>query len=265
MSLRRIKLSTLISSVALQGEAAHYLNTVLRLKTGDNVQGFDGQGTSRWYRIVELTKKPKPACLLEATEEPLFVPTPSAFILNVCLPLIKQDCLEWTVAKLAEAGADELQLYHPAYARGAALSENDIRRLRKITDEAERQSNRAYSMPIYLPSQRLYTLGLHSQLSECTIYFDRQDRRLNNLDVMLEFKQWVQHRVALAEKKPLRLNVLVGPEGGFNSEEQQTLRRLAQESDSKVYGPVSLVNNILKVETAALLGLLWTRLSLGES
>jgi len=90
--------------LALAPEEAHYLATVLRLRTGDAVTAFNGRGMEWTTRVTGLTRR---AGLLEVLETlpPL---AESRLDLTLAQAIVKSEAMDAIVQKATELGVTRI-------------------------------------------------------------------------------------------------------------------------------------------------------------
>ncbi len=235
MKLRRFRVdSTQVrGGVALiEGEAAHHIRHVLRLKPGQLVELFDGEG-NEWVGQVERVEKRAVQVRIETqhfTAAPLEGPR-----VVLLLSLARGSHTDLAIQKTTELGVSEIRLFMSERTVAVARPGGDpvrLDRLERIATDAARQSGRAH-----VPAVRT-ALPFRDVLD---------DLEGGELRVML----WEgEHTHAYADvlrawdtSRPLVL--LVGPEGGFTEDEVEAARQAGFE---RVHvGPF-----ILRTETAAI-------------
>eukprot|EP00741_Cyanophora_paradoxa_P016908 tig00020943_g16329.t1 len=237
--LRRIKLppASLESTAAveLDAEQKTYLTRVLRLAAGDAVEGFDGRGRSRLFELAADDRRMRRVSLVPAGESQEHAEARPAGVPRtvVWLPLLRKDRLEWAVEKLAELGLDALQFYRADRSRPGRV---DFDRLRRIRDEAERQSMRYYELELREEAPGLSALAGGG--GPACLWFDiGAPRRLQE--------------AAPALKSAPEVALVIGPEGGFSDAERAQLQAAA--------GPPTALDGcsqVLKADTAALAALI---------
>lgn len=193
---------------AISGDDAHHLSRVLRLRDGESVTCSDGHGA---WRACEW----QPGGLVVAGDI-VTVPLPSPR-LSVAVSPVKGDRIDEAVQRLVEIGVDHVIVLAPldrsVVRRDADRSASHMDRLVRVVRAAAMQSRR-----VFLPT-------LEGPVS---------------LDDVLN-----REGVAIAEPGGTAAwsdvtTVVVGPEGGFSSEEVARASRR-----------VSLGGSILRAETAA--------------
>src|SRR5262245_31013009 len=133
--------------VVLTGPEAHHLSHVCRVRPGDAVCLFNGDGREYPGRVVEVTRR-------EVTVEVLSVATPARELpwpLDVAAPLPKGDRTQFLVEKLTELGVGRLTLLstersvvHPREAK--------VEKLHRHVIEASKQCGRNTLMQIDGPT-----------------------------------------------------------------------------------------------------------------
>lgn len=208
--------------VQLTGPEAQHLAKVMRAKAGDEVVLFDGTGSEFSATVTEVGRS---EVALRVTEQ-CQVDRELSFELTLAVALPKGERQRWLVEKLTELGCTRLQPLLTA--RGVAQpTGNALARLRRTVIEASKQCGRNRLMEIAKPMQVTAFLR-HGQ---------RFETRL------------IAHP-ALKDATPIQAGsrqlqaAVVGPEGGFTSEEVM----LANNED---WTGVSLGPRILRTETAA--------------
>ena len=180
-------------SVTLDGAASHHLLTVLRVKTGQEVELLDGRGGRCPARVVEAGRRARLETGEALREEP------PALELEAWLPLIKPERLEWAVEKLTELGVAVVRPF-ASERTGNLRRPPDLARLARVATAALEQSGNPW-LPRLLPAA-----GLDQLLAE---------------EPPLLLAQ--PGSPALADGRGLaargRLALLAGPEGGFTPRE----------------------------------------------
>ncbi|HYN31680.1 MAG TPA: RsmE family RNA methyltransferase [Ilumatobacteraceae bacterium] len=198
-----------LGALSLDDDTVHHLRRVLRLRDGEQVGVTDGGG--RWL-LASVRVEGSSLTLEAASEMVTEPPRTDLFTLAVAMP--KGDRLDWLVQKVTELGVDRLVLVHAE--RSVVRWKPDrvqsqLLRLRRIADEACRQSRRVWRVEIDAPVEASTLLGDF-------VVAEPGGRRLESTDRSLA----------------------IGPEGGWSQDELATAR-----------DRVSLGSNILRTETAA--------------
>jgi len=218
-------------SLALAAEQAHYLKNVLRRSVGDALRVFNGVDGEWLGKIVDLGKKNGGFILMQRLKgQPK--PGPKHHLL---FAPIKKQRMDMLIEKAVELGVTDL---HPV-----------------ITNRTE--------------NRRLNEERIKAQVIEAAEQCERLDvPHLHSVHKLQEkIAQWEEGLVYAALERvdapPLHaMNIagasdfLIGPEGGFDEGE------LAFLSSNENIQPISLGENILRAETAALACLSYTHLKL---
>jgi len=222
----------------LDEDQLHHLRDVLRLKTGERITVFDATGREYLCSIADITKQQAQLQVVE--RKPV---RPARFKLAVACALSKHSGLDEIVDKLTQIGVDTLipllterVVVKSQEARGARLE-----RWRKIARSAAEQSRRntlpaipgIWSLTELLSQSAEYDLKLVP-----TLEGDRQP--LSQI---------------IAKKRPASALVLIGPEGDFTPQEVEQAVRAG-------FQPVTLGENVLRVETAAVAVAAYLKLAL---
>jgi 16S rRNA (uracil1498-N3)-methyltransferase len=205
-----------------EGETRH-LRDVLRLKAGDVVNVFDGEGREFECRIEAIQKRSADLAILKEVD-----PTApeSNLDLTVCAAILKGDKTDFAVQKLVELGVNR---FVPMLTARTDVKTKDaakrVERWRKIAFEAAKQCGRAKLMLI--GDVENFETAIRSE-AESKILFSERDGSTFKL-----------------ESTPTSLTAYLGPEGGWDYAELE----LAKELNI----PIStLKGRIMKADTAAI-------------
>ncbi len=211
-------------SVALQGPEAHHLAVVCRLRRGDAVCLFNGDGREYPAEVREVGKR---AVELEvrAVEAPQ---REAPYRQEVAAPLPKGDRAAFLIEKLTELGAAAFtplqtarSVVHPREAK--------LDRLQRHVIEASKQCGRNVLMEI-------------GPLTAWSDFLQRADLPIRKVLAHPGGEKGATAAGAMV--------VAVGPEGGFTDEEVNQARAAGWEV-------VGLGPRILRVETAAIVLAAW--------
>ncbi len=211
------------STLTLEGPEVKHLH-VLRIKVGDEVTAFDGLGLEYRARILELSNFAAILELLDKLENDFETPQP----ITLAIALLKGDKLADVVRAATELGVAHIQLLRTQFADVPDIGANKLERLRRIAEEASKQSRRSVVPQILEP------MSLKG-ISEVQNGFVAHP---GSSQTLLEKLHW-NAPVWLAS----------GPEGGFSDGEISLLT-------ARGFTAISLGKRILRAETAplALLG-----------
>jgi len=195
--------------ISIDDDTEHHLRRVLRLRDGEAVSVTDGEG--RWCLATVMLDG---AALRLDTTSPVVVEPTATRTISVAAAMPKGERLDWMVQKVTELGVDHLALLHAdrSVVRWKPdRAEHQLARLRRVADEALRQSRRVFRLVIDAPVAAVDVLGDY-------VVAEPGGRVLTAADTA----------------------VAVGPEGGWGEAE------LAAARDRIDLGPT-----ILRTETAA--------------
>jgi 16S rRNA (uracil1498-N3)-methyltransferase len=205
--------------VQLSGSRARRLREVLRLRTGAQLEVFDGMGLQREARII-ATGRGQVTLVLGEPVPP--VPEPPVPVTIVCaFPRASRG--DWLVEKATEIGVAQLI---PRMAARSVLDPGDgrVARWRRIAIEAAEQCERCF-VPI---------IGGDPPAAAVDIVADPEARLT------------VAETVATLPEPPTALVLHIGPEGGWSANELEHFR----ESGAHF---ASLGPRLMRVETAAVI------------
>ena len=223
----------------LRGDDHHYLTRVRRLRAGDLIELFDGQGRAAGATIEAIDGATAVVTVGEVRAATSVRPR-----MNLLVPLLKGDRTDWCVQKLVELGADDIQFVR--FARSVVRVDGEragarLRRLEAVARDAARQCGRADLPSLSGPHDLTGALG---RAAGFKLLFWEQARDLPLAAV-------------LPPGPVAEVSLLVGPEGGLAPAEVDA----AQASGFAVAG---LGPRVLRVETAALAALVAVQLLLGD-
>ncbi len=212
--------------VILTGTEAHHLARVLRKQAGDEVELFDGQGTTALAVVERISKRDVSLKLMtqpetRARRRPLIT-------LAVAPP--KGDRFRWLVEKATEIGVHQII---PIQTERSVVDPGDkkLEKLRLTMIGACKQSGRNHFMVIQ-PSQTLETLRESEARRGITFYGDVP----------------APHIVSPFQKigdSSSEILVVVGPEGGLSQAEIEMLGSWGAR-------PICVAPHTLRIETAAI-------------
>lgn len=208
-------------------EAVNYLANTLRLKVGDQVELFNGRDGAWAAELAEVSKKS--VTLRVLSQRAAQKPSPDIWL---AFAPVKNEKIDYTVRRATELGVSALL---PVMTQRTVVSRVNEERLAANVVEAAESSERL-DVPVLHTTQDLKKL-LGSWPQDRTLFFcDESGVGEPAIHV-------------LPKMQKMKAGVLIGPEGGFTPEEQETLRRLPFVK-SMTLGP-----RVLRAETAALVAL----------
>lgn len=207
--------------ITLQGDTAHYLLNVLRVKTGQPLELIDGNGLMRPAVVAERGRR-------DLTLDAQVVQTldnRGPLRLTLELAMTKGERFEWALQKATELGVDAIQ---PLITQRSEVRLNDDRQAKK---HARWQ---AIVIAAVEQSKRSHVPKLHSPIDITEL------APLTHAGLILAPGQagdWPGQVIQT-------LRVLIGPEGGFTDDEVQWAL-------DHGYQGIGLGPRILRAETAA--------------
>lgn len=221
--------------------AAHYLFNVLRRGSGDPVLLFNGSDGEYRGRIGEAQKR---RLVLEAVEQTR--PQESEPDLWLCFAPLKKDAVDFLVEKGTELGVARFQPVLTAHTASNRINQS---RLTAVATEAAEQSERLtvpeVLEPISLESLRTgWSKDRHLLICAEAGAAEPIGQALSGLTSDV--------------REANKFAVLIGPEGGFQDDELDRLKKLP------FVTPVGLGPRILRAETAALAALSAFQAILGD-
>ena len=197
---------------------------VLRMKAGDIIEVIDGKGFRYECKILDAHQKRTQIEIINKTNIPL---SWNNNITIAVAPTKHLDRMEWLIEKMTEIGINN---FIPLLCRHSERKEIKTERLEKIAISAMKQSLKAYLPKIVsmTPIKEFITKYNASQkfIAYCATSIPR----------LLFSNEYQANQDTI---------ILIGPEGDFSKEEIN----LALENG---YKPISLGDNRLRTETAAL-------------
>lgn len=220
--------------VELTGPEAHHLAAVSRLRPGDAVALFNGDGQEYPARVIAVARK---AVTLDVAD-PVRPDRELPFTLEVAAPLPKGDRGQFLVEKLTELG---VTTYVPLVTRRSVVNPGEGKRekLQRYVIEASKQCGRNVLMAVGEPAD---WPGYARQPKGCRI------RLLAHPGGTEALGQLTRGARLLATAEPdegLCFQLAFGPEGGLTDEEVEIARAAG-------WHLVGLGPRLLRIETAAL-------------
>ncbi|HEY8242217.1 MAG TPA: 16S rRNA (uracil(1498)-N(3))-methyltransferase [Casimicrobiaceae bacterium] len=216
------------ASLALPREASHHALRVLRLRDGDAVTLFDGRG-GEWHGVIASGGRRGEDAIV-AIERFDAVERESPLAVKLAMSTLATDAMDYAVRKAVELGCASVAPVVAARSQGASHRGTRVEHWRRIAIAACEQCGRNRIPPIDAP----VTLAA---------WLDARDAGRPGI----VFAPGAGATLASLAPTPA-LDVLVGPEGGFDA---------AELAAAKLAGltAVSLGPRVLKAETAAVAAL----------
>jgi 16S rRNA (uracil1498-N3)-methyltransferase len=214
-------------AATIDGEPGRHLATVLRVRPGDPLLLFAGDGREWAATVTGITKPGVVAEVGELTRQE----APAAVVIETWCALVRAGRFEWALEKCVEAGADVIRPIVTEWTqRGDTPSEAKLARWQRIVVEAAEQSGRLFVPVIESPAPLAHVLDTYRG----ALVFGAAEGR-------------PPHELAPLLPDRGHLAIVVGPEGGLSDEESAALVRHGAIPTS--FGP-----HTLRTETAAVVG-----------
>jgi 16S rRNA (uracil1498-N3)-methyltransferase len=224
------------TAIALDRAQAHYLTTVLRLKSGSRVLVFNGRD-GEWEATLDVQKR---AGALHVGGRRR-AQTEAGNLHYLFAPL-KAARLDYMVQKAVEMGVSRLQ---PVLTRHGQVARLNMGRVRANCIEAAEQCGILNLPEIAEPAALLAVLAANGP-ERCLVFCDEDAEVADPL-------------AALAKVSPgSAVAVLIGPEGGFAEDERTALLKLPN------VVRLALGPRILRADTAAVAALALVQAALGD-
>lgn len=211
-------------TVTLTSDEARHLREVLRLKAGDEVQVFDGEGKEFRAAVSQARRE---FAELEIRDEIAAMRPESPLKLTLAVALLKGEKFDLVIQKGTELGVNRFIPLITRYAdirlRDEADAAKRVARWQRIALEAAKQSGRAVVPEVTTPVPFGSVIGDNS----CVMFSERDGQSLNT-DLKLQ-----------------SVTAIIGSEGGWSEEEIDQARAAGVQI-------VTLGGRVLRAETAAI-------------
>lgn len=217
------------SVIEIDGEDVKHIKNVLRLEIDEEIEICDKLGTDYKCKIIETSKEKVKCKILETYKSK----GESEIEIVLFQGLPKSTKMELIVQKSTELGVKKIV---PLVTSRSIVKINDrkkedkkIERWTKIAEEAAKQSKR----------------GVIPKISSI-MTFSEMLENLNDEEVVIvpyESEENIGIKSVLKDCKHKKINIIIGPEGGFSEEEIELLKEI----NSHI---VTLGPRILRTETA---------------
>ena len=226
------------SSISLDNQNLHHLRDVLRASAGTEISVFDRTSNRELSCVISAIDSSSATARIER-----IAPRRPVSPLTLIIGRPKNSTLDFVIEKSTELGATKIIIFDAEYSQGRQPINSD--RLNRIVESAFNQSNSsappaiqtAPNLSSALPAQTglklLLTPSAQLSITDATLGFFKRTP---------ETQRRLEDRTDCAE-----LFLIVGPEGGLSEGEEEFAR-------TQGYVPVTLSENILRTETAALVG-----------
>jgi 16S rRNA (uracil1498-N3)-methyltransferase len=209
----------------IDGEPYKHLFRARRLAVGDRLRVVDGQGRARWAEVARVDRSVASLAMGEAA--PVNEP---AFRLDLIVPTIRPERASWMVEKATEIGVYAIHFLHTERAP-RHFGDGTLDRLRRVAAAALEQCHGARLPEITGPHEWRELTVLTREAEGRWVLDTETDPGAGG--------GWGNAGAAGA--------LLIGPEGGWTSEERDELRAAGWKA-------VGLGPRVLRAETAAVVG-----------
>jgi 16S rRNA (uracil1498-N3)-methyltransferase len=215
-------------NITLDGDIVHQIRNVLRLRSGDSFTVFDNSGLEYTATIDKIEKDQVKGTILHTrqTIEPNIK-------ITLYQALLKSDHFEFVLQKCTELG---VSVFVPITCERCIVRKpntNKTQRWEKVIKEATEQSGRGM-MPVLKP----------------TSSFDDACHDAEGLSLIADIGanchklSWILQSKSTKDS-PLTINVFIGPEGGFTTDESDLAQRCGIHK-------IMLGPRVLRAETAGI-------------
>jgi len=208
----------------ITGSDVHYLKDVLRIKPGDEIEILDGSGTIYSAKINNIQKDKIKLDIIRSSKSE----TEPKVEITLAQSLPKAKKMDFIIQKCTELDVSEII---PVITERSISKGEKTARWQKIAIEAAEQSGRA-SIP------KVASL----------IDFKSLLKKAKEFDLALipwEMEKTNRLKTILQKSSFRNIIMLIGPEGGFSSQE-------IAEAKTAGFIPISLGKRILRAETAGM-------------
>jgi len=219
------------NKIELSLEESRHLRDVLRLREGDEVSVFDGDGKEFNCAIEKVGRGKEPARLTVTRE--INSPAPESNLdLTLAIALLKGEKFDLVIQKAAELGVHKivpLQTLRTDVKIKPGDIDKKLERWRRVALEAVKQCGRARIPEITAPMEFLEFIN---GIKSATLFFsEREGKSLSELEIPVSDTD--------------KITAVVGPEGGWHDVEIM----LAENARARI---ITLGGRILRAETAGI-------------
>ena len=216
------------TQISIGADRANYLLNVLRLRDGAAILTFNGRDGEWRATLSQTTRRSTVLQISDCTRTQTVGPD-----IDYCFAPLKHARLDYIVQKAVEMGARRL---HPLITRRTQVSRVNLDRMRANTIEAAEQCG-ILSVPEVVPEVPLERFLASREPSRLLVLCDEDAPLGDPLEALKAAPPAAQY------------SLLIGPEGGFDQHERETL--LAQPGLIRI----SLGPRILRADTAGVAAL----------
>lgn len=213
------------NTLVLTGGEFVHLKNVLRLKVGDEIVVFNGDGFDYFCKIKTIEDE---SATLNVLKKEKSEKTPKNKI-TLFQGVLKQDKFEYLIQKMAELGVSKIIPFESSFTV-SKMKAKKLERYKKICVSASKQCGRSDMLEVGEGLTLKQLSKTLEKFDEVVFAYERENKfKLENLN--------------LQKTEGKNIAVIVGSEGGFSEKEAQMLVEAGAKS-------VSLGKRILRAETA---------------
>ena len=235
-------------------ELAHQLYHVLRLRPGENVMVLDNLGHELQVELEQVEAGEATGKIVGRTQ----VNTEPHAWISLYLCLSRRGKFEWMLQKCTEVGATTLipVVSSRCLVKDTKSPDQKIDRWQKIVQEAAEQAHRG-RLPELLTVMKFEEACQHASQRNQRVMIAWEEESLSMPRQSIhQALSGLSNQLEGGDSSP-SLAIIIGPEGGFSSEE------VSLASQAGII-PVSLGKRILRMETAAVVATALLLYELGE-
>ncbi len=225
-------------SVSLDEPQSHYLNKVLRMEAGRELQVFNGDGKEYRATITKVDKRAVEIAVLSGAE----INRESPLHTHLAIGISRGERMDWVLQKATELGVTKIT---PLFTERTEVRlqgerlEKKIQHWQQITLSACEQCQRNVP-PQLLPAQDISSFLPQDNSALKLVLHHRTEQTLRQLPL------------------PSSVTLLVGPEGGLSEREIESAVRQFD------YTPLTLGPRVLRTETAPVAALVAVQMLWGD-
>ena len=225
-------------SMSLDESQSHYLNKVLRMEAGRELQVFNGDGKEYRATITKVDKRAVEIAVLSGAE----INRESPLHTHLAIGISRGERMDWVLQKATELGVTKIT---PLFTERTEVRlqgerlEKKIQHWQQITLSACEQCQRNVP-PQLLPAQDISSFLPQDNSALKLVLHHRSEQTLRQLP------------------PPSSVTLLVGPEGGLSEREIESAVRQFD------YTPLTLGPRVLRTETAPVAALVAVQMLWGD-
>ncbi|MBN2198859.1 MAG: 16S rRNA (uracil(1498)-N(3))-methyltransferase [Candidatus Aminicenantes bacterium] len=219
------------SVVRIEGREHHHLSRVVRIRTGEAIEFFDGRGAV--YKGVVESCGPDRTLVRILSREGALSPRTSV---TLAMALVRPPVLETVIRAATELAVSAMVFVttERSVAKLPAVPDLRLKRWKRIALEAAKQCKTGWVPEI--PAPRRLEDFLREDAAEVKLFLSERGGE--------PLRRVVTGRPENAPEAPASVSVLIGPEGGWSAGEDRTIRERGVRA-------VTLGRSVLRAETAA--------------